>query len=657
MKSNVTAAWMPGVAPRAMPVQALNKPYGNKSVPQTASSKHALIWRVSVFVPSLIATVGLVSLFANWLATDGFSAMELVVTALVSVTFFWIVVSVFTALLGAITLLFKSPANKHKTAAPLKVALLVPIYNEDTADVFGNAAAMLSELKQQPCEHDFDLYILSDTNENAIAQLEERAFMALLGSVESRQNVFYRRRKKNTDRKVGNLSDWIENYSGHYTAMQVLDADSLLSAQAIVDLTDALSADPSAGLIQSFPVLFGANTLFGRMQQFSNRVYGSVLSLGLAKWTDREGNYWGHNAIIRTAAFAESAGLPKVNGQLILSHDFVEAGLLRRAGWAVRFLPDTSGSYEEVPATLIDYFLRDRRWCQGNLQHLRLLRTRGLHAVSRFHLINGAMSYLVSPAWFALLLIWALVTNGQKMSAVAYFSGYDPQVSWPEISSTNTALILLIIYGMLLAPKVIGVLSSRLTGISIKDMGGLRQFSVSLVLEICLSILYAPIMMVQQTVAVFRTLAGFKEKWAPQQRRGGSYSLTDIIKFHLVETITGGLLFALMLHGLVSWWLLPIAISLMGATALSAISGMDLSVRPWLSRQLSTPEHLNTPPIIENAFAERKRFADVLAIPSHSLLDSDPALTTLLGLHSTDTPIVELTLAEVPVEKKSLISV
>ena len=548
---------------------------------------------------------------------------------------------------------FKPTAKKLKAKAPLNVALLAPIYNEDAADVFGNVAAMLSDLNQQPTEHTFDLYILSDTRDDSIAWQEERAFITLLQKIDARQRVFYRRRQQNTDRKVGNLSEWMENYSGHYEGMLVLDADSLMSANAITRLTDALSADPSAGLIQSCPVLFGANTLFGRVQQFSNRVYGAALAHGLAKWTDREGNYWGHNAILRTEAFAQSAGLPKVNGKLILSHDFVEAGLLRRAGWSVRFLPDIGGSYEEVPATLIDYFLRDRRWCQGNLQHLRLIKTRGFHAMSRFHLLSGAMGYLVSPAWFALLLIWALVVNGQEMSAVAYFSGYDPQVSWPQLSNGNTTLIMVIIYGMLLAPKLIGVLSSRLSGLSIRDMGGPLQFAGSLVLEIFLSILYAPIMMVQQSVAVFRTLAGFNEHWVPQQRRGGSYSIFDIVKFHLLETLTGGLLLALMFKGLVSWWLLPIAVSLFGATVLSALSAVDLQVRPWLSRQLGTPEVLNAPVIIRTALAERQHFREVLANPDDAAFDMDQFLSRLPVIRVSDMLPVESSAADESDDSKS----
>ena len=211
--------------------------------------------------------------------------------------------------------------------------------------------------------------------------------------------------------------------------------------------------------------MIGSDTLFGRMQQFAASVYGTLLGEGLAGWTGAEGNYWGHNAILRTRAFADCAGLPRMptltgrRGALIMSHDFVEAALLRRAGWAVRFVPWITGSYEEPPATLIDYALRDRRWCHGNLQHLRLLGTRGLHVVSRFHLLHGAMSYLLSPAWFILLVIWALLGNGPD-SVITYFSADNPLYPvWPEMSGVQSGMILLFMYAMLLAPKAMGALA------------------------------------------------------------------------------------------------------------------------------------------------------------------------------------------------------
>lgn len=608
---------MPPPSPLPRPIQHLGQPYLDETAPLAHSHAHTYLWRMVAFLPAIAATIALIAAFADWFAMDGFVFFEGVVIALVGFTFFWISLAVSTAFLGVATLYLSAPRRVSEgPITGLDVALLVPIYNEDPADVFGNAAAMMAALGSTRSVHNFDIFILSDTRDDAIAAQELRAFYALRASFPG--TVFYRRRADNINRKVGNLADWVERHGGAYDAMLVLDADSLMSGDAVIALTDALACDPAAGLIQSFPTLFGAQTVFGRVQQFSNRIYGAALAEGLAKWTDRDGNYWGHNAIIRCRAFAACAGLPRLKsrrgpGRLILSHDFVEAGLLRRAGWSVRFMPQVEGSYEEVPATLIDYVLRDRRWCQGNLQHLGLLRARGFHAVSRFHLLSGAMGYLMSPAWFALLLVWALIGDGMETNALRYFSGYNPQVSWPSMSTGNALLLLGFMYAMLLAPKLMSAVAAHRAGIQMRDVGGLLQFLASLTAEILLSIAYAPILMVQQTIAVARTAFGIRENWTPQQRHGKNYALSVMLKFHFLETIIGALLIAGMVKGLVTLWLLPITVSLVLAVPLSMLSGVNLGAQRWSARQMGTPEHLNAPPIIRNAMKERRRFAAVVA--------------------------------------------
>lgn len=615
-------ALMPPEAPLARPIQALDRPHSGVSVPETKTQRRTVWWRALAFLPAIATTIAIAAALTDWFAMDGFSLFEGTIVALIVFTFFWIALSLSTATLGVASLLWSRPKKLSQGPVhPLDVALLVPVYNEVPADVFGNAAAMMDAIKAHDSAHQYDLFILSDTRCDVTAEQELRAMQALRATAPQGVGVYYRRRADNIDRKVGNLADWVERWGGAYEAMLVLDADSLMSGEAIVELSDALSADPAAGLIQSFPTLFGARSVFARVQQFSNRVYGAALAEGLAKWTDREGNYWGHNAIIRSAAFAACAGLPKVRSalsrskspaRLILSHDFVEAGLLRRAGWSVRFLPQIKGSYEEVPATLIDYVLRDRRWCQGNLQHLGLLRSRGFHAVSRFHLISGAMGYLMSPAWFVLLVVWALVGNGEETNVVRYFSGFDPQVTWPTMTAGNSFAILGFMYAMLLAPKILGAGAIHRTGMAIRDLGGPLQFMTSLTTEITLSIAYAPILMIQQSIAVMRTALGWQETWTPQNRQGGTYSVAVMLKFHIVETIIGTLLIAGMTQGIVTLWLLPIAISLACAVPLSALSGVNLDSRRWSANQLGTPEIINAPAIIKNAMAQRKRFAAYL---------------------------------------------
>ena len=586
---------MPPHQPLAFPEQAFDSPH------KGAPSPHAdpvtvpqVIWaRIAVFAPALVITGLLMMVFLRWFAQGGLSWVEGVLAGLIGFGVFWIALSFATALLGALALGARKPLTK--TGDALDVALLMPIYNEAPHLTFGNAAAMMEALHRTRAQgHSFTLYMLSDTRDPNVAVREEVAFAHLYASLPPDVQVFYRRRAQNTDRKVGNLADWVAHWGGAHDAMLVLDADSLMSAPAIRALTDALASDPGAGLIQSFPHLIGARTLFARAQEFANSTYGAALAKGLALWTGQEGNYWGHNAIIRTTAFAASAGLPKLRGgRLILSHDFVEAGLMRRAGWGNRFLPQVGGSWEETPPALLDHVARDTRWCQGNLQHLRLLRARGFHGLSRFHLLHGAVGYLLSPLWFALLIIWALIGTSEEQSVLAYFSPDMPlRPTWPEMGTQGHVGAMLLVYSLLIAPKLIGAATTLAQRRGVLRVGGIGAFFFGLVTEVLLSILYAPILMVQQTRAVAQTLLRVSVDWTPQARDGGVYDLRDLGRAHWLETVIGAALLTGIIAGLVSVWLFPISVSLTGAVGLSWLSG-----RPTHHRLLVTPQSLRAPAI------------------------------------------------------------
>lgn len=581
---------MPPRAPVAMPMQDFHKDFHDKNAPGTAPVRQIGLWRLMAFSPAIVATLALTWVIRGWFADQGITAIEALLLVLICFNFFWIAFTVSTVTLGLVSLARRETKARPGPVDALKVALLIPVYNEVPWYVLGNARSMLEELRARGGAHAHDLFILSDTQDEEIAKQEQASVRALLASLSPGLRIYYRRRAHNTDRKVGNIAEWVANWGAQYPAMLVLDADSLMTGRAILRLSDALARDPSAGLIQSFPQLIGAQTVFARMQQFANGVYGAALAEGVARWCGQEGNYWGHNAIIRTAAFASCAGLPHLRTRrggekLIMSHDFVEAGLLRRAGWGVRFLPRIRGSYEETPQTLIDHVLRDRRWCQGNLQHLNLLWSRGFRSISRFHMFHGAVGYLMSPIWFALLLMWALIGVGEDASILTYFSEANPLMpTWPEMSGSRHVLVIILMYAMLLAPKIMAIAAVPLTGARFEEFGGGWRFSLSFLSEVMLSVIYAPILMVQQMVAVFRTLFGLQKGWSPQTREGGRYGLRTLLICHSVETICGSALMAGVVVGVVSPWLLPIAGSLMFAVPLSALSGLAMpdKVGGWM---------------------------------------------------------------------------
>ncbi len=598
---------MPPETPLAMPAQDFRAGFRDAQVPG-GKRPSAGFWRALAFSPAMAATLGLLWVMADWFAAEGINLVEGILLSLISFNFFWIAFTVCTVLLGMISLSRQEPPQRQDRAQPLRVALLMPVYNEVPWNVLGNARTMLEDLRAQGGQHHYAMFILSDTRDPEIAAQEQASIEALRTTLAPGLELYYRRREQNTDRKVGNIADWVSRWGADWDAMLVLDADSLMTGQAILRLTDSLARDPGAGLIQSYPQLIGAQSVFARMQQFANGVYGIAFAEGLARWCGQEGNYWGHNAIIRTKAFANCAGLPKLrslSGQekLIMSHDFVEAGLMRRAGWGVRFLPRIRGSYEETPPTLIDHALRDRRWCQGNLQHLKLLDSAGFRAVSRFHMFHGAVGYLMSPLWFALLVMWALIGQGQDASVLHYFSPDNPLFpQWPEMSETRHVLIILVMYAMLLAPKVLGVLALPLSGKHYSEFGGGSKFLTSFLAEVVLSVLYAPILMVQQMIAVFRTALGVQKGWSPQARDGGSYGLRTLILCHALETVSGIALSVGILSGLVSIWLAPIAISLAFAIPLSALSGVSSAPA---RRMVGMKEDIQEPAITRSARRHR----------------------------------------------------
>ena len=610
---------MPPRAPLDMRPQDLSvAPRSRQSASQTT---RPTFWRLGVFGPALAGTALLMLGLHGWLIGGGMTGLEWALLTMIGATFVWVTLSVSTVGVAIAGLLAREAADDRAPDAvtPIDVALLVPVYNEVPSDVFGNAAAMLQDLASRKAAHRYTLFVLSDTRDEEIAAQEWRAYDRL--AEEAPFPVHYRRRAQNTDKKVGNILDWITGWGAAYEGMLVLDADSLMSGRAIERLASELSADPDAGLIQTFPMLIGAETLFARLQQFSNIAYGWLLAEGLALWARGEGNYWGHNAIIRTRAFADSAGLPhlKARGRddLILSHDFVEAGLLRRAGWRVRFLPRVTGSFEETPGTLIDYTLRDRRWCRGNLQHLRLLGTRGLHPVSRFHLFHGAVSYLLSPAWFALLVIWALLGKDAETNLIRYFNEANPLFpDWPPaMSHIDSAVFLVIMYAMLLTPKVTGAAIIACNPAATRVFGGHRAFLLAFVIEVLLSIAYAPIMMIQQTKAVLRAALTRSEPWAPQRRGAQHHGLGTLVRFHWLETLLGMVLAAGLLSGLVSLWLIPIAASLLLAVPLSALSALNLERRVPRSLALNSPYTLREPAIVAKARAARAEIKAQLSLP------------------------------------------
>jgi membrane glycosyltransferase len=369
--------------------------------------------------------------------------------------------------------------------------------------------------------------------------------------------------------------------------------------------------------------------MFARLQQFAARIYGPVIGAGLSVWSGRTGNYWGHNAIIRVRAFAESCGLPTLPGRpplggMILSHDFVEAALIRRAGWDVYMLPHIDGSYEESPPTLIDLAIRDRRWCQGNLQHAWVLLARGLKLASRQHLATGIMSYLASPIWMAQLLVGIVLVLQSHYVRPEYFTNeFQLLPAFPETDPARALQLFGVTMGVLLMPKAFGLGLALADGHTRERCGGGGRMTASWVIEIVFSALLAPIMMLIQTGAVLRILMGIDSGWNPQRRDDGSVPFTTIAASHLSHmalgfvTLVAGLLIS---PSLVAWMSPTIAGLLLAALLTWGTGQLSAGLALRRRRLLLTPEETSPPRIVQQAASWREDLATAAAPGADGLM-------------------------------------
>ena len=465
--------------------------------------------------------------------------------------FAWIALSFTSSVAGFVSCLFRGgrrlgiAAGGALPTAAVRTALLLPTYNEQPSRVMAGLEAIQRSLAETGQDAAFDIFILSDTTDADVWIAEEAAFLALRQRLGDGARVFYRRRPLNTERKAGNIADWVKRWGGAYPQFLILDADSVMTGDALVRLAAAMEAHPEVGLIQTLPTITNGNSLFARMQQFAGRVYGPVIAHGIAWWHGAEGNYWGHNAMIRTAAFAGQAGLPLLHGRKpfgghILSHDFVEAALMRRGGWAIHMVPGLPGSYEESPPSLPDLAVRDRRWCQGNLQHMAVLPSRGLHWVSRMHLLTGIGSYITAPMWLLFILVGILISLQSRFVRPDYFpNGKSLFPTWPVIDPERAKWVFIGTMALLLAPKLLAFIALVFDGKLRRGSGGAFRAILSILLETVIAGLLAPVTMLTQSLDVFAILLGRDSGWNAQRRDDGTIPFAIVARLYAWHTAFG----------------------------------------------------------------------------------------------------------------------
>lgn len=527
-------------------------------------------------------------LYMRFIGNDGTSALDVLRTALFTLVGFWLVWGGVAGVLGILAPPKRVPVAVARPKG--MTAILMPVYNEDAAASFSRVAAMNRSLVGLGVADRFHFAVLSDTNSPEVAADEIVWFEQLLHEPMTEGRVFYRRRERNIGKKAGNVEDFMSRSGGAYDYALILDADSLMDGATIAAMAKRMDDDPRLGLLQTVPEVIHAHSLFGRLMQFSSAYLSPYFARGTALMQGEEGPYWGHNAIVRVPAFAASCGLPVLSGKPpagghILSHDYVEAALLSRAGWKVEVDPYLGGSYEEGPENLIEYAKRDRRWCQGNLQHRRVVGAPELKFWSRFTFVQGIMAYAASPLWLALL-------------AASILSAALPSRYWWRDNETGIWVLAVAVGVALLLPKVLILVRSALGGRN-KGFGGTVRALLSVISEILVSTLLAPIMLCFQSKAVFEILFGLDGGWPATNRDEGRVSFSTAFAASWWVTVAGAVVLAIstaFARDLVPW-LLPVALPAIGAPLLIAATsrGIGSGRKPIL---FTTPSESAPAPII-----------------------------------------------------------
>ncbi|MBC7366142.1 MAG: glucans biosynthesis glucosyltransferase MdoH [Undibacterium sp.] len=491
-----------------------------------------------------------------------------------------------------------------------RTAIVMPVCNEEVGRVIEGLRVIYESARSNGKLPDCDFFLLSDSDDPNRWIEEEAAWLALTHSLGAQGRIFYRRRRAGINKKSGNLADFCRRWGSHYRYMVVLDADSIMTGDAVVRLAQLMERNRHVGIIQGVPVLVNGATVLARLQQFASRLYGPVSATGLNYWQLGEANYWGHNAIIRLAPFIRHCSLPELPGEgpfggRIMSHDYVEAALMRRAGWQVWLATDMAGNYEESPGNLIEFAQRDRRWLQGNLQHALLVGAKGFHAVNRVHFALGILAYVASPLWLAFLTVSAVIVyrvgGAAAQPAGASFAGLVP---WDY--STQAVTLSLFTLGMLFLPKAVALCDLRRNPDEVAAFGGWGDLLAGVLLETIIFTLLAPVLMLFHTKFIVLTVCRQKIAWGPQRRgQEGEAVFAETFAAHWGHTLLGiaGLIIVNRIDSTLALWMSPILAGLIGSIPLSYFTG-SLSVGTALRTQglFKTPEESRpAPELIELA--------------------------------------------------------
>ncbi|MFL1453565.1 glucans biosynthesis glucosyltransferase MdoH [Marinobacter sp. GN3S48] len=556
---------------------------------RSASWRRVAIVRRFFLTLFVVGQTVIASYFLLWiLPYHGGTLVEIGLLALFILLYMWIAVGFWTAVFGFMlrlvggdrhSLLKRHPGKELENTALAKTAIVMPIYHEPVHWTLSGLKAVYRDIERAGHLEQFEFHILSDSRDPNVWLEEQAQWHSLCEELGAEGRLFYRRRRVNLNFKSGNVADFLRRWGRCYRYMVVLDADSLLSAGTIVRMVQLMEREPNVGILQTAPTIINGESLFARVQQFSNRLYSALFATGLAAIQMGDAVFWGHNAILRIKPFMAHCGLRKLRGiglfrGPIMSHDFVEAAYMGRAGYEVWLEPGFGNSFEESPPSISDELSRDKRWSKGNLQHLWiLLFGRKLRLAHRMALLNGIMAYLASPLWLAFLILTTVEAVQMTVASINYFpegrEGLFPL--WPEWRPEWALGLALSTLSLLFFPKFLAILDAVIHGVA-KSFGGFWRLLLSVLLEIVVSVLLAPVRMMAHSRYVLGALLNLSLSWAGQNRtEETTWRDAFLTQFPGMLVGAGWSAFAWSLDPMFFLWSLPVAVPLVLAAPTSVV--------------------------------------------------------------------------------------
>ena len=573
--------------------------------------------RLAFLALTVLSTLAAATLFARVQPDYDNLWLEYSQIALYAVLSGWVVTGFVTALMGFYV---SVRGDKHALSArqvadhPMnpeaRTAIIMPICNEDVATVFAGLRATCESVAATGHAKQFDVFVLSDSYNPETAAAERAAWEDLRAALADSPNqpqveVYYRLRTRRSHRKAGNVADFCRRWGKDYRYMVVLDADSVMSGDCLTSMVKLMEANPTAGIIQTATQAIGHVTLHARAQQFASRMTGRLFTLGMQFWQLGESHYWGHNAIIRVQPFMDHCALAPIKGKGgmaggIMSHDFVEAALMRRAGYHVWLVADLVGSYEQQPPDLLSELQRDRRWCQGNLQNARLMAEPGLHPVHRAMFVTGTMAYLSAPLWLAFL----------TLGTALWLTGSSVVEHWLAMPMELVGLWLWTLC-LLFLPRILGLVAVVIRGEQ-RQFGGIGGLLKSATLESAMAIVQAPVRMLAHSLFVVVALTGLKLDWKSPPREAAAVSWRIAVSqlapmSFVIAALAVGIA---LIDASALTWLMPVGLPLLLAIPLTVLTsqigfGIALRERGFLV----IPEESRSPAVLRRAWMHALRLS------------------------------------------------